>query len=976
MDIKICSFNVCSLRKNVDIVRNLAECKFDVIFLQETFVVDEKLGELDFIDEFYESVGVGAVFSERSLVSMSGRPQGGMACLWRKGSHFSVDKIVLDKNICILSITVANFKIVLVNVYLNSDVWETATLTEYLETLSRLETILTDYQYHSIFYIGDFNADPFTGRAWGNLGEFVRRNSLTCFDFQGLDSDTFTFRSYGDSHCKWLDHIIGRNCQGVAVRDLKVHYDLIGSDHLPLSMTLVVNFLNYENVDIHNNNANICGNYVDWIHLSTDEINVIESLSLNIMGNFLNLKVNQCCNVGCRKESHISEIVGMYELLVTSIEIASRLFHKRKIRKNKFKVVPGWNRNVKHLHNLAREHYLKWLVMGRRRNTLEFHLMNESRKVFKKALNDCKRNEFDEICISIEEKFKNKQMSQFWREVKQKKYNLKKSNIIDGRNDTISILNIFTEKFLNMNSDINSHNEEHEFIIKLKEKWVTNRKFHVNVSANTIRKLCKSLNTGMGHDNIHSDFIVRVSDKFLNNIACLMNCSFGHCIIPDDVLKGDINPTIKDLKGNTTESSNYRPVMQSSCILKLFELHMLSILEEKIFFNFRQYGFRKGCSTADACYVLKETVHSYIGSKGKAFVAFIDLSKAFDKVDHFVLGEQLLQRDIPPDITLILMHYFCNQSARICWNGGRGSYMKIEQGVRQGGILSPFLFKLYIDNVIQRLSEQSVGCQLGFLRINVIAYADDIVILADTQEHLEYLYNILEDDINKLKLSMNKTKSKCIIFRKTIGNNPVREIRLKEDNFEVVTKYKYLGHFVHECLTDDDDVKFRLNNFHSKFNSIFRNFNKVSIETFLFLFNAYCLPDYGLCLWNANAIFNRQIFRSFETAFSNALKKVVGAPIYSSSHVTAELCQQLLFRHHVAFIQARFFKRVLLCRNEINMLCSPYLKDGYICKSLLGLFKDKYNCELCDSDLCVLKARLEWMQKHEDRRGICYFYGI
>ena len=92
MDINVCSFNVCSLRKNIDIVRNLTEKKFDIILLQETFIVDEKLGELDFIDEFYDSVGVGAVFSERSLASMSGRPKGGMACLWRKGSYFSIDK--------------------------------------------------------------------------------------------------------------------------------------------------------------------------------------------------------------------------------------------------------------------------------------------------------------------------------------------------------------------------------------------------------------------------------------------------------------------------------------------------------------------------------------------------------------------------------------------------------------------------------------------------------------------------------------------------------------------------------------------------------------------------------------------------------------------------------------------------------------------------------------------------------------------
>ena len=90
-----------------------------------------------------------------------------------------------------------------------------------------------------------------------------------------------------------------------------------------------------------------------------------------------------------------------------------------------------------------------------------------------------------------------------------------------------------------------------------------------------------------------------------------MNSCFNHCYFPDDILKGDINPNIKDLKGNVTESSNYRPVMQSSCLLKLFEIHILSVLEERISFNCRQLGFVKGCSTADACFLLKEVIHNF-----------------------------------------------------------------------------------------------------------------------------------------------------------------------------------------------------------------------------------------------------------------------------------------------------------------------------------------------------------------------------
>ena len=373
---------------------------------------------------------------------------------------------------------------------------------------------------------------------------------------------------------------------------------------------------------------------------------------------------------------------------------------------------------------------------------------------------------------------------------------------------------------------------------------------------------------------------------------------------------------------------------------------------------------------------MKETVYQYILGKGKAFATFIDLSKAFDLVDHFVLGDQLLERNIPPDIVLLLMCYLRNQSARVCWNKHSGSYIDIEKGVRQGGILSPFLFKLYLDATIRNISSQDTGCQLGFLRLNIIAYADDLVVLADSQKNLEYLYGVLERELKSLKLVMNKRKSKCMIFGKTVGSGDVSTVSLAGDTFEVVREYKYLGHFVNECLSEERDISFRLNNFYSKFNSLFRNFNKVSIETFMYLFNSYCVPDYGLGLWNPGNTFNKQIFKAFETAYSNALKKIIGVPVYSSSHITADLCGQLLFKHHVSFIQARYMKRVLMYKNEITLLCSPYLRNGCLCKYVISHFKNTYDCDFYENDLEILRARVEWLQRHESRRGIFKFNEI
>ena len=316
---------------------------------------------------------------------------------------------------------------------------------------------------------------------------------------------------------------------------------------------------------------------------------------------------------------------------------------------------------------------------------------------------------------------------------------------------------------LNVRNNYDYRREENTSINNLREIWETSRKSYAQVSADTIRKYCKSLNTGMGHDGLHSIFLQRASNIYMNNVAHFMNASFNHCLIPEEVLRGDMNPRIKDIKGNVTDSANYRPVMQSSCFLKLFEMHILSILEENVTFNCRQFGFKKGSSISDACFLLKETLYLYTKNRNKAYVAFIDLSKAFDNVDHFLLGQQSLNGGIPPDIVLTIMYYLRNQTARVCWNGAGGNYIYLDRGVRQGGILSPFLFKLYINGLLNEVSDSNVGCKYGALRLNILAYADDVVLLADSKDNLEILYNKFSTGIQELKLSINQNKSKCMI---------------------------------------------------------------------------------------------------------------------------------------------------------------------------------------------------------------------
>ena len=115
--------------------------------MQETFQTDDKLGILDFIDEEYDSVDVGARYSDKAVASMAGRPEGGLALLWRKDLHLNINIISTEKNVLIFNVTINGFNLVFIYVYQNSDLWKVSTQKQYLEDLNKLDWYIHDLQY-------------------------------------------------------------------------------------------------------------------------------------------------------------------------------------------------------------------------------------------------------------------------------------------------------------------------------------------------------------------------------------------------------------------------------------------------------------------------------------------------------------------------------------------------------------------------------------------------------------------------------------------------------------------------------------------------------------------------------------------------------------------------------------------------------------------------------------------------------------
>ena len=128
-------------------------------------------------------------------------------------------------------------------------------------------------------------------------------------------------------------------------------------------------------------------------------------------------------------------------------------------------------------------------------------------------------------------------------------------------------------------------------------------------------------------------------------------------------------------------------------------------------------------------YVLKEIIDAYRVLNGSVFTCFLDASKAFDRVNHSILFGKLSNMGIPQFVIRIVSYWYENQPMCVRWGGIYSTFFCVNNGVRQGRILSPYLFNIYVDDVNVALNAWRVGCCVGKVIINHLMYADDLVIL-------------------------------------------------------------------------------------------------------------------------------------------------------------------------------------------------------------------------------------------------------
>lgn len=429
----------------------------------------------------------------------------------------------------------------------------------------------------------------------------------------------------------------------------------------------------------------------------------------------------------------------------------------------------------------------------------------EANKKYKKTINKA-MNEYKKGIVHKIRILKSKNPKEFW-EVINKGNSNKRESVINK----ISC-EVFAEHFKELNkvNGEDTSTEEGEGSICSEETCneVLNSLFTEEEIEKCIHKL--KHNKACGTDKIINEFIVYTYPKLCKVYVKLFNLVLTSGKIPKDWVVGIIVPIYKN-KGSIYNADNYRGITLLSCVGKLFT-HVVNdriktLLDDNNSLGEEQAGFRQGYSTVDHIFALNFIVNLYLYKGRRLFCTFVDYRKAFDSVDRIILWRKLLSHNIDGLVLRIIKNMY--ESAKSCVRAGNqtSSLFSSQVGIRQGENLSPLLFALFLNDLISYMhlnysGLQELGAEINkqlsnedidvFLRLYVLLYADDTIVLAESANELQKALDILERYCDDNNLVVNSNKTKVMIFsRGSIRNVP--QFHFKNKELEVVKTYQYLG---------------------------------------------------------------------------------------------------------------------------------------------------------------------------------------
>ena len=399
-------------------------------------------------------------------------------------------------------------------------------------------------------------------------------------------------------------------------------------------------------------------------------------------------------------------------------------------------------------------------------------------------------------------------------------------------------------------------------------------------------------------------------------------CAFAG-FVPDNFC---VSYTVPLLKGTANVNSkslsvdDFRGISISPVISKVFEHCILNKYGTFLISSDNQFGFKKHSSCSSAIYTLRNVVDYFTTRNSTVNICSLDLSKAFDKMNHLALYLKLMDRNVPLKLLCLIEFWFANAQTCVQWESFHSVFFTLQCGVRQGGVLSPYLFALYIDTVICSVIRHNVGCCIKQANFSILVYADDILLLSPTVSVLQTLLTICEQELIAIGMHINSSKSYCLWIGREFQLNPRCIVTLNGAEISWAARIRYLGihiiaKFSFGCSLDNCKRALYI-----AFNSIYCKIGGIaSEEIMMYLFKTKCLPR---LMYALDAIpLNKSQFKSLNfviTSCAMKLFKTKSMDIITDCLLYFDINIETIVENR----RNRFLKKYIANRSLLHRICS------------------------------------------------------
>jgi len=293
-----------------------------------------------------------------------------------------------------------------------------------------------------------------------------------------------------------------------------------------------------------------------------------------------------------------------------------------------------------------------------------------------------------------------------------------------------------------------------------------------------------------------NEYFIESVDILAVHICDLFNCVLNSGYYPEKWTEGIIVPLHK--KGSKEDVNNYRGITLVSCLSKLFTTVLNNRIENICYENNTisdaQFGFRKGRSTTDAIFILHSLVQNFLFENKRLYVIFVDMMKCFDTIYRNALWLKMYKCGIQGKILRIVRDMYQKVKSCVKSLSSYSDYFSYAVGLRQGEVMSPLLFSLFVEDLELFLqNDLQSGLNIDDIVLILLLFADDMAIVGKTpdeiQNHLDNLYYYC----NLWGLKVNTEKTKITVFRKRGGLLPNEKWTYNGHDIQVVNDFNYLG---------------------------------------------------------------------------------------------------------------------------------------------------------------------------------------